>query len=110
MKRILGLFLVTVIILVVIAAFPFPRLEHWKTLTTCRAIENQVYVVAANRVGTDKDLTFCGSSCIIDPFGTRLVAASEIHEDLITHKIDLKRIQEARSNMNLLSDRRKDLY
>lgn len=97
-------------ILVVVAAFPFPRLEHWKTLTACRAMENQVFVVAANRVGTDKDLTFCGSSSIIDPFGTRIVAASETHEILLTQEIDLNRIQEARANMNLLQDRRTDLY
>lgn len=97
-------------ILVIVSAFPFPRLRHWEALTVSRAIENQVYVVAANRIGTDKDLTFCGSSCIIDPDGVRLVMASEGMRALVTVNIDLEYVNKSRSRMDILSDRRQDLY
>ena len=42
-----------------------------------RAIENQSYVIASNRVGKDDDLWFCGSSAIIDPRGVVIAAAPE---------------------------------
>jgi omega-amidase len=46
------------------SAWPFPRLEHLRILTLARAIENQSYLILANRVGTDDGVTFCGSSVI----------------------------------------------
>lgn len=33
--------------------FPRPRLDHWITLLKARAIENQIFVVAVNRIGRD---------------------------------------------------------
>lgn len=38
-------------VLVVTSDFPNPRVNHWRTLLTARAIENQMFVVACNRVG-----------------------------------------------------------
>ena len=35
------------------SAWPFPRVEHLRILALARAIENQSYVIVANRVGTD---------------------------------------------------------
>ena len=40
--------------LLVPAAFPRVRISHWETILACRAIENQAYVAAVNRVGTDE--------------------------------------------------------
>src|SRR6266699_7158202 len=40
---------------IVSSAWPFPRLEHFRTLALARAIENQSYVLASNRVGKDDD-------------------------------------------------------
>src|SRR4029077_2049031 len=65
------------------SAWPFPRVEHFRTLALARAIENQSYVVASNRVGKDDDLWFCGSSAIIDPRGVVIAAASADREELI---------------------------
>lgn len=67
-------------ILLVSAQWPLARKEHWRTLLQARAIENQIYVVAANRCGTDKTgnrLTFAGHSMIIGPDGTILREAGE---------------------------------
>ena len=55
---------------VVVANWPQARREHWRALLTARAIENQAYVVGANRVGPaghNRDLDHCGDSAIIDP-------------------------------------------
>src|SRR5436190_252004 len=59
---------------IISSAWPFPRVEHFRTLAMARAIENQSYVIASNRVGKDDDLWFCGSSAIIDPRGVVIAA------------------------------------
>jgi omega-amidase len=41
------------------SAWPFVRMEHLRILALARAIENQSYVIIANRVGTDDGVTFC---------------------------------------------------
>src|SRR5207244_9576161 len=69
--------------LLISSAWPFPRVEHWCVLAQARAIENQAYVIASNRVGKDDDLWFCGSSAIIDPRGVVIAAASADSAELI---------------------------
>ena len=93
---------------VIASAFPFPRLSHWETLNRARAIENQAFVIAANRVGTDGALTFCGSSCIIDPFGQTKAGADEVTEELIYADLDLTRIEAIRAAIPVLSEDRGD--
>ena len=56
-------------VFIISSAWPFPRVEHFRILALARAIENQSYVIVANRVGTDGGVTFCGTSAIIDPYG-----------------------------------------
>ena len=68
--------------LVISSAWPFPRLEHFRTLAVARPIENQSYVIASNRVGKDDELWFCGSSAIIDSRGV-VIAAGLNREELI---------------------------
>ena len=56
-------------ILVVPGEWPKPREEHWRTLLRARAIENQLFVVAANTCGVIGKLDFFGSSLILGPKG-----------------------------------------
>jgi omega-amidase len=96
-------------------AFPYPRLEHWKVLARARAIENQIYIVGTNRVGSeemgcDGNVTYFGDSVIIGPWGETVIEGSEKDEQLLTATIDLARVGEVRSFMRVLEDRRPDLY
>jgi len=93
--------------LVLCSAWPFPRLIHWNTLIRARAIENQVYFIASNRVGKDKSVTFCGSSRIIDPYGVIVSSAAESNEAFIYENIDLKTIKKVRESMPVFSHRTK---
>ncbi len=97
-------------VLVVCSAWPSTRSEHWTALTTARAIENQAYVVASNRIGTDGALNFCGSSCIIDPFGVALASCDEKSEKLITGEVNKDRISSVRRMIPVRSSRREELY
>ncbi len=95
---------------VVSSAWPYPRLEHLRLLATARAIENQSYLVLANRVGTDAAPTFCGSSMIIDPAGTILAAASPEGEELITAEMSPDLLRATRERMAIFAHRRPELY
>ena len=97
-------------VLVVVAAWPTVRAEAWRVLTAARAMENQVYVAAANRVGKDGQISFCGDSCLLDPVGLPLASASGTEQTLLTGEITRDRIAEVRSSMRVFDDRRPDLY
>jgi predicted amidohydrolase len=95
---------------IISSAWPFPRLEHFRTLAMARAIENQSYVVASNRVGKDDDLWFCGSSAIIDPRGVGIAAASADREELIHADLSEELVRSVRNRVQSLAHRREDLY
>lgn len=96
-------------------AFPYPRLQHWKILVRARAIENQMFIVGTNQVGSedfgqDGVVTYFGDSVIIDPWGEAVVEADEKHEALLTATIDVDKVDEIRNKMKVLQDRRPNLY
>jgi omega-amidase len=95
---------------VISSAWPFPRVEHWRVLAQARAIENQSYVIASNRVGKDDDLWFCGSSAIIDPRGVVIAAASADREELIQADLSRELVRSVRQRVESLAHRREDLY
>jgi predicted amidohydrolase len=96
--------------LLISSAWPFPRVEHWSVLTQARAIENQAYVIASNRVGKDDELWFCGSSAIIDPRGVVIAAASADREELIHADVSQELVDSVRQRVQSLGHRRQDLY
>ncbi len=97
-------------ILLVSSAWPFPRLTHWETILRVRAIENQAYVVAANRVGSEAGVTFCGSSRVIGPYGVIASSAAENREELLVADIEKDKIDAVRENMPIFRHRRPDTY
>lgn len=97
-------------IIFVPSAFPLVRLQHWRTLVTARAIENQLFVVAANRVGSDANVPFCGTSMILDPYGVTLASGSEMHESVVIADLDMTMIETVRTQIKVHQDRRPELY
>lgn len=91
------------------AEWPYPRAEHWRTLLRARAIENQMFVIACNRVGTSGDTTFCGRSAIIDPWGETVIEGGD-SEMLLTATIDLDQVTAVRQRIPVFADRRPALY
>jgi omega-amidase len=92
------------------SAWPFVRMEHLRVLALARAIENECYVIAANRVGTDDGVTFCGSSVIVDPYGAILAAASADREEVIFAEISEEVITDVRKRIPVFGHRRGELY
>ncbi|RXT13616.1 carbon-nitrogen family hydrolase [Ammoniphilus sp. CFH 90114] len=96
-------------ILFVSAQWPHPRLHHWRQLLISRAIENQMFVIACNRVGDDPNNIFCGHSMVIDPWGEIVVEGMQ-KEETIIGEIDLTMVDEIRRMIPIFEDRRLDLY
>ncbi|NJB86478.1 putative amidohydrolase [Lewinella marina] len=97
-------------VLLVPTAWPAVRVEHLTSLLRARAIENQVFVVCAGRVGTDAGTTFSGNSMIIDPNGTVLARGSAGTEEWISADIDLAAVDASRERIAALDERRPRLY
>jgi len=95
--------------LFVVAEWPLPRLSHWRALLAARAIENQCYVIACNRAGSDPNNVFAGHSLVIDPWGEIVAEASEQPCTLMA-QIDLAKVDEVRKQIPIFADRRIDDY
>ena len=96
-------------VIFVSAEWPTVRLPQWRLLLQARAIENQAYVVAVNRVGSDPDNNFGGQSLVIDPLG-QIMAIAGAHAQLVTAKLDLTQVAQVRGQIPVFNDRRPELY
>jgi omega-amidase len=91
------------------AEWPHPRQEHWRTLVRARAIENQVFVVAANCCGRQGRLEFFGGSLIVAPRGEVLVEADDAPGEALAD-IRPAEVAEYRAQIPALQHRRPDIY
>lgn len=96
-------------ILFIPAAWPDKRNLHWDTLNRARAIENQMFVVCVNSVGSTDDMKFGGHSAIIDPWGEYIIKPDD-SDSIRCADIDLDVIKGIRESINVFRDRKKDLY
>jgi deaminated glutathione amidase len=79
--------------------------EHWDVLVRARAIENTVYVAAADQVGAGT----AGRSMLVDPMGIRIAATGE-QEHVIVGTVSSERLATVRSTLPTLSHIRNDVY
>lgn len=91
-------------LLAVSAQWPQSRLDHWQTLLRARAIENQVYVVAANSCGRTGTMEMGGHSMIIGPDGT-VVQAAGTEATVIGCLLDNTLLEEQRRTFYPAGDR-----
>ncbi|WEG12371.1 carbon-nitrogen family hydrolase [Pullulanibacillus sp. KACC 23026] len=96
-------------IIVVPAEWPAPRIEHWRNLLISRAIENQSFVMACNRVGKDPDNEFGGHSLVINPWG-EVLAEADATEQILYASIDPDELSMIRERIPVFEDRRPELY
>ena len=82
----------------------------WRRAMVGHAVSNVVPIVAANRVGTEHDQTFYGTSFIADERGDILAELGREEEGVITATIDLDRVKRHRAAFGFFRDRRPELY
>lgn len=86
-------------LMVLVANFPERRRHAWNSLLVARAIENQAYVAACNRIGTDdKQVNHTGDSQIIDPMGRIITMANPNAPEIIYATLDLEYLKSVREN------------
>jgi omega-amidase len=91
-------------LLLVIANWPEKRAHHWRTLIPSRAIENQSYIIALNRVGHDgNEIYYSGDTTCIDPQG-KVVYYKRDEEDTYTFTIHKNEVVKTRNEMPFLND------
>lgn len=87
-----------------VASWPVPRIEAWKALLRARAIENQCYVVAVNRVGEDPNCSYCGGSEVINPYGKTIAVCEDYKVCGAEAVIDMDVLEDFRKKFPVLND------
>jgi predicted amidohydrolase len=91
---------------VVPAAWPAARREHWRLFTSCRAVEEQVLLIACNAVGVQGGgVELGGHSRVVDPWGSVLVEAGT-DESVTFCDVDAAVVDAVRQEFPVLADRR----
>ncbi len=83
--------------------------DHWETLLRARAIENGVYVIAPNQIGTKNGIAAYGKSMVIDPWGD-VIARCGDRPGVTLAEIDLDYLESVRRQIPSLDNRREDIY
>ena len=84
--------------------------DHWHVLLRARAIENQLYVVAAAQIGeTLPGKPAYGRSLIADPWGL-VVAQAADEETVISAELDRAHLQHIRAKLPSLANRQANAY
>jgi agmatine deiminase len=81
----------------------------WETVQRGHAIANGVHIATVNRIGTEGDLVFWGSSFVVDAFGTVTARAGE-EEQVLLGDIFPGMNDEVREGWGFLQNRRPDTY
>lgn len=77
-----------------------------------QALMNRVFIVTANRTGTDRDLSFCGKSVVYGTRGEVLYMSPEKPDDVAVVNINPLQARDKKitSRNHVFTDRREDLY
>ena len=84
--------------------------DMWRRAMDGHAVCNHVPIAAANRIGREDQLTFYGSSFVVDHRGRPLAQAGRDTEETIYAELDFDRAAADRAGWGLFRDRRPDLY
>jgi deaminated glutathione amidase len=84
--------------------------DHWHVLMRARAIENQLYVLAAAQIGeTLPGRPAYGRSLVVDPWGVVLAQAPD-EETVITAELDRAHLEDIRAKLPSLANRQANAY
>ena len=90
--------------ILVVANWPQARQAAWHLLTRARAIENQCYLVAVNRVGDDQFGHYQGCSAVIDPIGRTIGQCRAHQQQALTVDLDTEELHRRREKFHVLDD------
>jgi predicted amidohydrolase len=84
--------------------------DHWELLVRARAVENQVFMLAAAQFGPHPPGQACfGNAMIVDPWGT-VLARAPYRECVVLADLDFEHQAQVRANLPSLRNRRTDRF
>lgn len=93
--------------LVVPAQWPTVRADHWYLLAQARAVENQAFMLACNRTGSDRSGKYPGCSVAVDALGKVLCGGPEASEPgVLLAELDYSYMDKIRSSIPVYDDRK----
>ncbi len=92
-------------VILVTASWPSSRRKVWDILLQARALENQCYVVASNRIGSDPNCEYNGGSIVIDAKGHIITQCKNDTACTISAELSLESLQQFREKFRVLYDR-----
>ena len=88
----------------IVSAWPYPRVDAWRTLLKARAIENQAALVACNAAGQQSAHPYAGHSGVYDAWGEQVAELDE-KPGILRAEIDLDAVRQTRETFPALKDR-----
>ncbi len=83
---------------------------HWELLMRSRAVDNQVFVLAAGSAfNPDSSYQAWGHSMIVDPWG-KIIAQTGDEENIVLADLDFSIVEQVRRELPLLKHRKEDIY
>ncbi|MBX7213650.1 MAG: carbon-nitrogen hydrolase family protein [Thermoflexales bacterium] len=92
-------------LILVSAAWDREHADEWRTFLSARAAENACFICAANRIGEEPGMTFCGESMILGPRGQVLVDLDDRTEGFIIAKLALDETRRVREETQIFQTR-----
>ena len=91
-------------LVLVVAEWPRKRIDHWRTLSKARAIDNQFFLACSNAMGETAGSFYGGYSSLIDPWGKVVCQLQTQMDSLITGVMDLDTISKTRQKLPVFKD------
>jgi omega-amidase len=86
-------------------------IDEWRTYVHARAMENSLYVVAANRIGEEYSYRFFGDSRVVGPRGETHIFADGVADNAYAvATIDLDAVRRTREELQLIQFRQPQAY
>jgi predicted amidohydrolase len=86
------------------AHWPAARTQAWDRLLPARAIENQCYLAAVNRVGCEGEVLYAGHSVMLDFLGNSLSESSLVEEGIFHYALEKEKLLHFRKSFPFLKD------
>lgn len=87
-----------------VASWPASRIKPWHILLQARAVENQCFVAAVNRVGEDSVCKYCGGTEMIDAYGRVVASCPDGIIASATYEIRMEELNSFRKKFPVLKD------
>jgi len=97
-------------VLLVVSAAPATSKAFFDKILPARAIENTIFVLYTNLVGTELNIVFQGGTQAIGPRAEDLGRAKDFAEEVVVAEVDLRELKVAREFRPTIRDTRPELW